>query len=403
MQRYSKRKLTTKLKTINMTDISAFVRENLNRLLLLAVILSGCFALRFAAYGKYVDMINDYTSARAGNFYFSSNYLGNPEDNTEYSIGSFNGENYKIDLEIRNYDNAFNYNKKGVDFYYYITAEVFTDKDLTQPATGYSTTIKYDVQGKADAAKVRMVKSSKTDSGIINPVIDNTSAHYNDESVYKYLGKISGYDSDGSKDETGAERGTAAVREKGKQICTVQLSWTNPVRDVVYLKLSAHTVPPTKTSNVATDDPLTIEKVDKTGAPELIHDYDNMVGVYEAELDALLILNPNGSGTGDINAERIVSSTDYEVLYRLSCAFDASTRVYYNPEKLIPDVSLEPVMTDPDKPGYEYFELKIPANGMKSCYLYRRSLSTHISSQPVDDDLYFVQVKEDEKQTQEES
>lgn len=389
--------MTAKLKTIEFTDISKFVRENLNRLLLLAVILSGCFALRFAAYGKYVDMINDYTSARAGNFFFTSNYLGRPEDNTEYSISSFDGSSYKLDLEIRNYDNAFNYNKEGVDYYYYLTAEVFEDKNLTVPAKGFSTTIQYDIQGKGDAAMVRLVKSSKTDSGIANPIIDNTTSQYNKETEYKHLGKLCGYDSDGSVDESGNERGTAAVRENGKQVCTVNLSWTNQVRDKVYLKLSAHTVPPTKTSDVPTEDQLTIEKVDRDNAPELIPDYENMMGVFESEMNALFILNPNGSSIGDIKAERIVSSTDYEVLFRLSCSFDVSTRVYFNPEKLVPDVSLEPVMEDPEKEGYEYFDVRIPANGMKSCYLYRRSLSTHISSEAVDDDLFFIQIKEEEE------
>ena len=388
--------MTTKQKTIDLADISLFVRENLNRLLLVAVILSGCFALRFAAYGKYVDMINDYTSARAGNFYFSSNYLGKPEDNIVYTLNSFDGENYKLELEIRNYDNAFNYNKKGVDFYYYLTAEVFDDEELTTPSAGYTTTIKYDTislnnktSTARDAAQVRMVRSSKTDDGMDNPIIDNSGLPYNDETQYKHLGRILGYDQDGTIDKaTGEKRGTAAVREKGKQVCELNLSWTIPVQEKVYVKVSAHTVPPTKTSNQippenpSYDDPeeaLTIYKLNKADAPNVVQNYDKMVGIYESELTALFVLNPNGSSAGEITKTCIVNRSDYEVTYRLSCTSDVTARVYFNSEKMSSNQDESLLKTDPAKPGYMYYDVRIPANGIVSCYFYRKSLSTEIN------------------------
>ena len=369
-----------------------YVRHNLNRFLLLAVILSGCFSLRFAAYGKYVDFVNDYTSATAGNFYFSSNYLGKPGENM-YSIGSFNRRSYSQDLEIRNYENAFNFNREGQDFYYYLTAEMYREYDqetkkLSDPIndTSYETVIYYNYDSTNNTDKpdgtLAAVRTNKGSTAYIRR--DNSSHGYNDDGKRQNIGLIKGINPTG----TAQGRETANVREKGRQVDRVSITFNDAQTQTVYLKISAHVVPPTETGNPSNKS-TTILKSSVASASELVPHYENVVGVYDSSLDAIFELVVGSGGEATITEQKEVSESDYTVIYRLSSDYDTQVRVVYNPEKLTPDASLGAIYDYDDEK--KYVKIDVYGGGTKTCYFFKRELSMNIG----DDDLYFEKESSD--------
>ena len=368
-----------------------YVRHNLNRFLLLAVILSGCFSLRFAAYGKYVDFVNDYTSATAGNFYFSSNYLGKPGENM-YSIGSFNRKSYTQDLEIRNYENAFNFNREGQDFYYYLTAEMYRSYDqdtkkLSNPINdaSYETMIYYNYDSVNNADKPDgTLAAVRTNQGSTKYIRRDNSAHdYNNNGKRQNIGLIKGIKPTG----TAQGKDTANVREKGRQVDRVFVTFTNTQTQTVYLKITAHVVPPTETGTP--DAHTTIFKSSVASASELVPHYEDVVGVYDSTIDAIFELVVGSGGEATITAQKEVSESDYTVIYRISSDYDTQVRVVYNPDKLTPDASLGTIYDY--KNGLKYVKIDVFGDGTKTCYFFKRELSMNIG----DDDLFFVKESPD--------
>ena len=368
-----------------------YVRHNLNRFLLLAVILSGCFSLRFAAYGKYVDFVNDYTSATAGNFYFSSNYLGKPGENM-YSIGSFNRKTYDQDIEIRNYENAFNFNREGQDFYYYLTAEMYRsydkEKGLENKITdnSFATTIYYNYdsitnEGKPDGT-LTAVRTNSSPTSSVNFRIDSSNRSYNNGR--KNIGLIKGLKPTG----TAQGRDTANVREKGRQVDRVSITFTNTQTQTVYLKISAHVVPPTETGSPS-DKGTTILRPNIASASELVPHYEDVVGVYDSTIDAIFELVVGSGGEATITEQMEISDSDYTVIYRLSSDYDTQVRVVYNPDKLTPDASLGTIYDYTD--GLKYVKIDLYGGGVKTCYFFKRELSMSIGK----GDLFFVKESPD--------
>ena len=72
----------------------------------------------FMTAAKYTAKMNEFTMAVAEAKYFSSNYIS--EEGTSYDIRGWNGENYLISLQIRNYANDLLFNALGHDLTYSI-------------------------------------------------------------------------------------------------------------------------------------------------------------------------------------------------------------------------------------------------------------------------------------------
>lgn len=131
-----------KIKNVDKRAITYIKAKRLKILIFLLILSTGatvCLLTRT----KYVSYVNSYSNVTAGDFQFSSNYLGPVEDNVKYSINSWDGSNYTLSLKIQNYSNSLKYNRQGTDFYYRVYAHMYTDEDCENENTDFNFNIDY--------------------------------------------------------------------------------------------------------------------------------------------------------------------------------------------------------------------------------------------------------------------
>ena len=104
-----------------------YIRSNMTRVLLFAVILSSGLMMNLVTKTKYVSYVNMYHHAVAGSFYFTSNYLEAEEEEKTYIINNWNRDSYSVTLRIQDFENSYLYNDSGC--FYLVEATMYTDPD----------------------------------------------------------------------------------------------------------------------------------------------------------------------------------------------------------------------------------------------------------------------------------
>lgn len=104
-----------------------------------ALALASVFAVNpYMTAAKYTARINEYASLAAGASYFSSGFLS--ESGRSYVVHGWEGKEYSIALNIRNYENALLFNRPGVDIIYGLRVEKLCD-DGEVAASRYDVTV----------------------------------------------------------------------------------------------------------------------------------------------------------------------------------------------------------------------------------------------------------------------
>ena len=89
-----------------------------SRILLGAVLISGMYMIPVMTEAKYEATINGFTALRAGEYYFTSDYLRDVSENKVYNVDGWDGENVSVKIELYNYENALLHNLENQDINY---------------------------------------------------------------------------------------------------------------------------------------------------------------------------------------------------------------------------------------------------------------------------------------------
>ncbi len=108
----------------------------------LLCVFSVLLSLPFVTQAKYVGEVNRFDPAVAQPVYLSSNYLSK-EGNT-YSIQGWNGRQYELVLDIKNFDNSLLYNPTGTDVTYWLGYKIRSDDGNS---VGYTVSISPSTAG----------------------------------------------------------------------------------------------------------------------------------------------------------------------------------------------------------------------------------------------------------------
>jgi len=118
-----------------------FLRKNLTRMLLFVVVISAGFTMRLVTRAKYVNYVNGFKHAQAGDFYFTSNFL--VDGGSNYTITNWERDQFDLSIRIQNFENALLYNTAGQDFYYTVEAAMYKDAACTNRDDDFTVSIKY--------------------------------------------------------------------------------------------------------------------------------------------------------------------------------------------------------------------------------------------------------------------
>ncbi len=82
---------------------------------------------------KYTAQLKHYESVVASPMYFSSNYLS--QEGNRYGVQGWNGEDYTLTIQIRNFNNALLFNDENTDLNYMLGVKIYTDGDYSSDYT----------------------------------------------------------------------------------------------------------------------------------------------------------------------------------------------------------------------------------------------------------------------------
>lgn len=320
--------------------IKRFAARYATYLLVLAVVLTAGAAMRTSAFAKYNSYLYDMTSAVAGDFYVTSNYLSY-ERPSQHAINFWDGETYEIPVRVRNYENSLRFNHVGTDFFYTIDAAVYKDPQCTEEIDDtFNIAIYYGDASDKDlaATKTEIIEAGKT--------------------------KITKY---------GLMRGTAEYSvESGEQIVTVSSKRKAGLQPLAkgdgsrYLKITLHTVPLTEVDNLTLENDVT---------------YTTSRGVYYTELVGIFALS-RSDDKAMVETEYHAGAA-YSVSYNVKCnSGDGSMKIYYPSEKVVPDSSLG--MPAIDEKG-TYVTIDVTEGRMMECYFFRKSMDDDMT--PLDSEF----------------
>ena len=317
-----------------MEKMRKFVKRYETRLLLLAVLLTAGAALRTAAYAKYNSYLEDSSSAVAGDFYFTSDYLAEGEGMTHY-ITTWDGKHYDCPIRIQNYENSLRYNHADTDFFYTVEGAVYTDEECTIEDEFYG------------ANGIKILYGGQSDSGVA--VIDDG---------VKY-GLLCG------TEQFSTENGAQTIRVS----CDRDVPLQN-MEESRYFKVTLRTVPLYKANELKDSLPVSLKD-----------EYDTTRGVYYGELSCVFVLSRS---TEDASVtESLHTGSDYTVRYTLRCkSGNADVRVYYDHTKVVPDGALG---ASGIENGKCYITTHVQSSAETDCYFFRLNLGSTVG----DDDFSF--------------
>lgn len=326
--------------------IISYISRNIIRFLLLFVIITFGFSMRTAVFTKYNAYLNDLTSAVAGDFIFSSDYLF--EGGATHTINTFNGDEHEIPINIMNYENSLRYNPSGTDFYYMVTAKVYTNPECTTENPSYKHANGVKVNYKNGVALKDTVGGKSVEYGIVRGFSPNN------ENTYSSL----------------VEQGA------GKSSFTVSIDSDGTLYDTVYVKIEAEIIPLGEMAYL-----LSATNVEKTEISE------TEKGVYYGKLSAVFQLNKT-SQTADFDDDFYDGADyDYGVTYRIKCRQSsggtATAKVYYDSSKVTPDQSFGTPESDTyqREEGHscdKYILVTCSPGGSVYIPFYKKTLSTDV-------------------------
>ena len=269
--------------------LNSFVKKHLTKVLLLAVLLTGVFSMRNIAYGKYVDYLADYSQAVAEDFHFTSDALKSADIQKKYNIGTWITSTvyeYKLSLEIRNYDNALLWNEANTNLFYYLDAQIYNEAALSTKAANLTVTYTYE-------------------PGAI---------------VGKYT------DSEGIEHDVACIQGMSTFeKEDGLHKNSITVNYPTDMAQapgIKYMQVKAVSIPYSEIGKIALN----------SGVDSGI--IDNCKGnIYYSELSAVYNLGVGSSG-GIFNHDIEQENNEYLVRLYLRSGFTTKVKIYYNPTVL---------------------------------------------------------------------
>lgn len=263
--------------------LNSFVKKNLTKVLLLAVLLTSVFSMRNVAYGKYVDWLADYSQVIAEDFHFTSDSLKSTDKKYNISKWISNSNRvYNLTFEVRNYDNSLLWNESGTNLFYYIDAKVYNDADLSSENTDF--TIEYVFPNGA--------------------LVGTYMEH--DVACIKGMSSFS--------------------KNQGLHQNSIRLSYPEEipsVPNIAYLEIKAVSIPYSEISEITLKDGVDVS---------IVNDCNG--NIYYEELSALYNL---GVGSSDAGFSHELEQDINEYLVRFFVRSKATTdlKIYYNPEILL--------------------------------------------------------------------
>ena len=318
--------------------VCGFVKAHLTRFLLLAVLLTAGFSMRYAAQAKYTLYVSDHTSAVADNFAFTSNYLGAEGAGTQYSIGSWAGRNYSVQVDIRNFENALIYNDTDTDVYYYMSAVMYTDTDDDGQLT------------EADSEDATYTASFTYPAGSV------TGTYQMDDGTSTPCCLLPGMS------EFNRVTGTQSVG------VSVTSAFTQTQRH--FLVVKAHTIP------------LSDITANRVTLPEgSTYQYTTTRGVFETIVEGTFILNVGGSAA-DVSATMSQSNTEYTVVYKLTTGeitggITTTVEIFFD-SRYLEASSTMTVESVTGESNIKKVSVTMNSNDMKNLYFFKKSISTTI-------------------------
>ena len=317
-----------------MEKMRKFVKRYETRLLLLAVLLTAGAALRTAAYAKYNSYLEDSSSAVAGDFYFTSDYLAEGVGMTHY-ITTCDGEHYDCPIRIQNYENSLRYNHADTDFFYTVEGAVYTDPSCNEE---FRDTF-YDSQNGGSITAYY--------GGTSNPNLAVT-----DDDGIKY-GLLCG------TEQFSTENGAQTIRVSCDRATQCDSS------QIRYFKVTLRTVPLYKANELQAQLPANLKA-----------NYNTTRGVYYGELSCVFVLSRS---TEDASVtESLHKGSDYTIRYTLSCkSGNADVRVYYDHTKVVPDGALGAIGIENEN-GKRYITTHVQSSAETDCYFFLLNLGSTV-------------------------
>lgn len=321
-----------KLRTIWFENFIQYMRNNLTRVLLFAVILSTGLMMNLVTKAKYISYVNSYNHAVAGSFYFTSNYLEEDSQNKTYTISSWDQDKYKVDLRIQNFENSLLYNGADSGCYYCVEAQMFTDAGYTQPDANFVPTITYQT---------------------------GTTQVEHDGKTYVYLpGQESTFN-----------------KENGTQLVTVSMKANEKVGTKRYLKITAKTMTVAQMQAAKNSGEITSIP---TGP------------IFDTKLSAKFELNINTGAQITTTLEYNKANTSSELIYNIRCTSteggaSSKVRVYYDSSKVkFEDILRYPVSKRDEnnkEDSYRYIELDVYSTSITKLVFFKRKMADAVGTE----------------------
>ena len=341
-----------------------YLRKNLTRMLLFAVILSTGFTMRLVTRTKYVSYINGFKHAQAGDFYFTSNYL--TAEGSDYTVTNWARDSFDISIRIQNYENALLYNTAGQDFYYTVEAKMYTDETFKTEDTSFDVDIIYT---GAQSSGTSAGTGTGTEIGTGTGTTTRNTVTIDGKKYAKFPG-MSAFD-------------TSVEKTHAVQNVDIKFTSENKVNDARYIKVTAKTLP---VADMLEEGLALPSKA-----------------VYSEELAATFTLN--SSTAQNISATLSQMHGSSEAIYKLKCldttagAF-AKVSVLYNYNKMELDDMLPYTATIVDGPGTsdgsdaKYFKkitFEMTSTSIVNLIFFKHRMSDEIyAGADLNSDIYFI-------------
>lgn len=334
-----------------------YLRGNLTRVLLFAVLLSTGLMMHFVTRAKYVSYVNSHNHAVAGEFYFTSNYLGTREEGVSYIISNWDRDAYGVSLRIQNFENALLYNNADTGCYYCVEARMYT--------------------GYADGVYSGLDENFQVEVSYG----DHETITYN-EKEYVYLPGMSENKFD---------------KNAGTQVVNVKVSTKDKTKVTTprYLEIVAKTMSPEE-----------MKGAQKANVIETVPQGP----VFDSELNARFALMIHSDA--EIQTELKQTNNSSEVVYELRCLDTdggaySNVRVYFNSKRVKFEDSLKYEVKE-RTPGdttdtYRYIEMEVYSTSITKLIFFKNLMNDTITSNAdpggdvTEKDIYYEVLKDSQE------
>lgn len=331
-------------------NITSYVKENLVKFMLLLVCLTLCLAMRYAALGKYVSILEESSQAVAGEFFFTSNYLSKELRELPFEIANWERTGDYITFDLKNYSNSLKFNETNQDIYFYVESDYFSNAACTEKATLKTD---YDIELTTHFGEK-----------------DETETYYPDEigtievdGKNYVVGKIEGGSTKSKTIYTKIQSGIADADGKVKKIV-----------DTVYVKFVAHCIPISQLKDIElyTSNTNTTSGTKFSGSSAV-------EGVFNSDLQAVFMMG-SSSSIATVSMDYDEEDGSQRLWIKLSCTYlenqgVADIDLYYDIAKVKPVEGMYTVQTIAD------YEAQLASDAaFKESHPYPNYLRTQLNS-----------------------